>query len=347
MSLARLLYFKVKKSLVFLIGLALLGGAIAAAYTYYTRTELYRAELSFTVTNSSENMGGVSSILSQFGLPSAGNSQINLSKLAYLSRSNRIVNNVLLDMIEANGDSVRIIEIIFNEDLIKQDAKLEEEILNKESILLKGKVDYVDFDNIVTRDEKIVVKRCVKYLVGDTPNSGVVKMFYDDKSGIIELNVETPDEEFSTLVCNKFYQEIQDLYTRSEIEQRAETLDILSNKKDSLESDLASLNLRLGSAQDKLSSVPLYSSKARTASLNTKINVTLVAYGEVVRNYETASFVMQSSKPVFQIINYPIRPLSAVSDSWVKSGVVMSFAIGFLGVFLVIIYNLYVVFERG
>ncbi|MEL6276275.1 MAG: Wzz/FepE/Etk N-terminal domain-containing protein, partial [Bacteroidota bacterium] len=88
-----------------IIAAGLIGGAIGF-YRAWTTPLTYTAELTFMVNeDDGANAGGVGAILGQFGLGGGATSEYNLDKILALSRSRRIIREVLFDSVEINSEA--------------------------------------------------------------------------------------------------------------------------------------------------------------------------------------------------------------------------------------------------
>ena len=75
---------------------------------------------------------------------------------------------------------------------------------------------------------------------------------------------------------------------------------------------------------------------------NRKIQILSLAYGEIIRNLETAKFTLSTKTPFFQLVDEPFKPLLKMKANPIKNGIkggALGVIIGFVLVGVVRFYR--------
>ena len=295
-------------------------------YEAYTTPVTYPATLTYMVNeDEGGGLGGVTSVLSQFGLVGGGNSEYNLDKIVQLSKSNRIIRDVLLTKGEVDGkqdyfanhiihihelhkkwrkDTTGLKEFWFDRDSVQNFSRLENKALYKLIGVIKG-----------NSKQKI---------------EGIYSSKYDETSGILSVNVNSQSEDLSIKLANEFYSRLSSFYIDKTIEKQKATYSIVESKVDSLQKALNSKQYSYLNFDDTHRNMTLKRYNARKLELERDLQVLALAYGEAVKNLEIADFSLKSSTPFFQVLDEPLEPISLNQKSKFKAIIIG----GILGVII-------------
>jgi len=105
---------------------------------------------------------------------------------------------------------------------------------------------------------------------------------------------------------------------------------MLEERADSVKLELAAAEARLARFEDRSSNILLRQNIIRGQELNRQVLILSTLYAEVVKNKETAAFLLANEKPAFNLIDAPLEPLNKTTESWVSALVIG----GLLGVIL-------------
>jgi hypothetical protein len=311
----------------------LIGGLMFSAiffYQAYVEVETYVAELTYTVNEEKGNSaGGVGAILGQFGLGGASGSEHNLDKIIAFGRSRRIVQQVLLDSVKLQGVDDLIANHIINiydyHDYWRE----------------KGEVSLAEFyftdENIdnFSREEVQVLKHLYKFVIGTSQAkiTGITKLDKSEQTGVLSIVTTSKNEELSLYVTSKLYDKLSAFYINQSVEKQLVNHEIISNKSDSVANALSSAEYRLAKSKDRSGNLFQNSDRLMQARLLREVQTLSLLYGELLKNKETAAFVLQTTTPFFQLVDQPLLPLDKSRKSYIKQ-IVFG---GSLGVVLMIL----------
>ena len=120
---------------------------------------VYLAELTFMVNeDEGGGLGGVASILGQFGLGGGSSGKFNLDKILELSRSRKIVSQVLFEEIEVDGKVDYIANHIIDEYAFHEDWEDDTKGL-KDFYFING--EFEEFGRVENRALKLVYTKVI------------------------------------------------------------------------------------------------------------------------------------------------------------------------------------------
>ena len=299
-----------------IVGGVALVAAIVWGYVTWKRPITYTSEITFVVGGEGGGGGSAASILGQFGL--GGTSEYNLEKIVSLARSRRITEGALTD---SSHSPLLIDEIIEVYDLEKEweDNELFQRYLQGER------------DSLVW---SAVLKNVTSLVTGTPSTEGLGSYGYNEDSGILELEVTSESPELSINLNREIYEHLEDYYTRQQRSQPAKNLRIVSMRADSVARELRKVDAAIAGRRD--SRQGLYGARSSTVlqDLERQRTVLSVMYAEVVKNRETASFMLASETPVFDMVDYTRMPISPNKASIVMGVLKGAIFGGFVIVFI-------------
>ena len=304
-------------------------------YKAMTTPDTYTATLTYMVNeDEGGNLGGVSSILSQFGLGGGGNSDFNLDKIVQLSKSRRIINAVLLEKAIVGGKEDYLanhIMRIYSMHKYWKKSKLKDFWFNRDTI------------DVFSRLENIALKAVYGKVVGasNTKVKGLFKSGYSETSGILTISIRSESEDLSKMLAIRIYENLSLFYIDKSIEKQRATYNIVREKRDSIESVLNKTQYLFLKFDDANKGVQLNQYRARKLKLQRDLNVQSIAYAEVLKNLEIADFALKRSTPFFQAIDVPVEPIPLIRESKLKALLLGSFIGGFLSVFFLVVRKLF------
>lgn len=171
----------------------------------------------------------------------------------------------------------------------------------------------------------------------------VLKSSYDDDTGVFTVSFEDKDPVLAQSVVN---------YVVDLLEQRFSELGVDKNKlqKQNLEENIANTYAQMLDLQKQIRDLELsvsniYSPKAAPSITTdiTMVKMELTVQEEIYKNlksqYELLKVQMASEQPVFQILEYAEVPDQKSGPSRGKLCIIITFAGGFLSVFLAFLLN--------
>ena len=137
------------------------------------------------------------------------------------------------------------------------------------------------------------------------------------------------------------YNQVSDFHITETREKPETTYRLLQSKKDSLFAELSLKENQLARAIDSNIGLVSQAASLKIDRLRRDVQFLTVAYSKVLENTEAAEFALQNATPVFQVIDYPIRPLRSNESSPVLMGIVGVILGGFLSILIVFVRRLY------
>lgn len=288
-----------------------LGAIILGVYSYI-QVPKYLASKTFMVNEDSGGggggggIGGAASLLGQFGL-GAGKGGINLDKIIALAKSKRIIGEALLDSSQQPLLANQLIETY----------KLHENW--KESSMLAG----YSFDNtnqdLIARNSAL--NACINLVRGDEKNPGIVSVKFDDETGILQLNASTLKPDLSILLIDAIYDKLSKFYIKEATERPKQNYRLLKDRADSVSTELAIIERQIAKQVDNSKNIMLRADDIKSSKLQRTAQVLTIIYAEVIKNRETALFILKSETPFFQVIDSTKPPISPRSAGVIKPAI--------------------------
>jgi Chain length determinant protein len=311
------------------IAIALVG----MLYKFYTTPKEYTATLTFMV-NEKEGGGGLAgaaSILSSLG--GGGDSKNNLDKILTLSKSMRILQEVMLSKETINGQND-----YFANHIIKEYNF--DNTVWKKSLTLKGfrftKSLYSKNIDSLDTNERSVLKSVYSKIVGTPTVDGLMSNSQSRQTQIMTMNVVTTSDELSVKLCTKIFDKLGNFYVSKTIERELQTFHLVKMKADSIKRLLYGADYATAKFEDSNRGLFMEQVKVPVKQLNRSSNILTLMYGEAIKNLEVSDFAVKNSTPFVQAIDLPFSPLSS-SDNSLKKTLAIAIALGFIVASLLII----------
>ena len=304
----------------------LLAGIVISAlmgyYAYVTRPS-YVAATDFLINEDPTPTPGLGAILGQVGLGGTG-SEYNLEKIVALARTQKIAEAVLLDSAVVDGE----------DDLIVNHLVAAENLVEEWELPADVKVEGDHIAELSPESRKLL-RRVYRYVFVDPAQ--VVRMDLDGGSGILTVSGHSANEDLALTLSERVYARLAQFYTEESVNNRRAAVVKLRNKADSIKSSLESTEYRLAQNYDTRLGISQKRPQVQRSRLEREIAISSVAYGEVIRNLEAASFSLSTSTPFFQVVGEPYLPLPVSRPSVVTNALIGAFvgaglAFGFFAV---------------
>ena len=308
------------------------GLAINAALTPTT----YPAELTFMVNEQQAGINPLSAIAGQFGFGSSNTGDYNLDKIIELSRSMRILSAALFKRYEIKGESDYFINHLIRSEGFHDKWRKDTTGL-KDFLFKRGPESAFD------RVERKALKKVFVKVRGNPKEKvkGLITANYQTETSILSLTAETRRAALSIAFLEEVYNQVSDFHITETREKPETTYRLLQSKKDSLFAELSLKENQLARAIDSNIGLVSQAASLKIDRLRRDVQFLTVAYSKVLENTEAAEFALQNATPVFQVIDYPIRPLRSNESSPVLMGIVGVILGGFLSILIVFVRRLY------
>jgi hypothetical protein len=294
----------------------------------YTKPAYYPATLKFMINETKTS--SISGLLGQFsGL--VGGEEDNMDKILELAKIRRTIRQSLLaqETIDGKNDYLanHLIRIENVHKIWDEDKQLKGFLFQNPNL------------NQLTPLENRAISELQQMLVGSESSKGLFTSSKNKKTGIMNFNLTTQNEQLSISLINSIYSSLSDFYIASTIRKEKESYDILSAKKDSIENLLKSNDFASAQHEDRSNSLLLNVDKVPAKRYSRNNQVLSALYAEVVKNTELAEFALKTATPYITLIEEPIPPILPLRKGKLTS--IITFAL--LGLFL---GGLFVIFRK-
>lgn len=303
-------------------------------YNFYLKNKnviKYEAELSFLVNSDEQSSNMFGGLLGQIGIGGAANKGTPSQKILKIAQSRKITEKVLFQEIEINGTKQLIGNYIialyqyFNDE--------------KDTTLFQYKFKkFSDNDFAYNSALKYLHKKIVQ------DESSIVTINYDEDYDLFNIYTATPDEVFSIILAEAYFNVLSLEYEKITTEKQYIMVQTLERKKDSVYSALSGKENYSAQLADK-KGIILFQDRLPQQRTQRDLMVLGAMYQELVKNYEAASFNLENKMPVFQALDYPIRPLSKIGRGRLMATIKGAVIGGLIMVLLLVIFKMYLEFK--
>lgn len=294
--------------------------------------DMYKAKLSFMVNEDESSVNGIGVVLGQFGF-GGGNSGNNYEKIMDIARSNKLLEQVLMEkaFLEGQNDYIGnyIIQLYEYHDYWEEDSLMEEFVYTTTNLSSKAAI--------------VATKKLVSLLRGDPKDQDsnpLLSIEYDDESTILEIYAVTEFPDLSVELAKVWYDKVLTFYVKNSTERQQKTLDELTIKSDSIYNLLVGSETGLAKGSDKMGLIKAVDNLP-TAQQSRNMKIYSSMYAEVIKNKETTEFILKNKTPYFQAIDIPTMPLKKVSKrGWFICSIIGCLAGALLSVGFIVGYDL-------
>ena len=286
----------------------------------YMMPKTYSAKLTFMLSEENGNSGGLGGISAYIGL-GGNSSNYNLEKIDALLKSRTIIQKSLFEKIIINDEDDYIANHIIKKYGYHEKWKGSESM---NSFLFKNS-DISSF----TRSENSALKTIYRKFIG---KEGILNTMIDGKTEIMTLEVKTNEENFSLLLVESLFDNLSKFYIDRTVERQKQSYKVTMHRSDSLRNVLDKLQFQFLKYKDTQRNLSLIQYTAKELKYQRELQTIASVYGETRKNLEIAEFALQRIKPFFQVIDYPIEPLSPNKGigTYIKNAIIGFFLGGFV-----------------
>jgi hypothetical protein len=317
---------------------AFLGFVIGFLYAYTSKVK-YNATLSYVLEDdkgaTGGSGGGLSSIVSQFGIDLGGsaNGAFAASNIGELIKSRSIVESTLLRRININGKNTTIADYYIEEFKLNESWK---KSANLNAINFIAKKERKDFSRL----EDSILNEFYKDL---TNKEKLIISQVDKKVSITNLQVISTSEKFSKLFCESLAQEVTDYYIKTKTQKGKINVDILQKQVDSVRYELSRALNGVATATDNVfyanPSLMIKQAPIKNKMVDVEANKAILT--QLVIQLEMAQVSLRKETPLIQILDKPIFPLERIKIGKAKSAVIGGTVFAFLTIISLIAGSLY------
>lgn len=268
----------------------------------------YTAEIRFLVEgDSGGGMTGIGGLLGSFGFNKGAKN--NPFKIIEVAKSKSMISDVIF----SKENDFLANEIITAYKLDERWAESNPEMLglrfNKDSI-----------ENFSEQERRAFLS-VYKFIIGtqNSEENALMRISVNDDSGIFMINSTSIDEHISLHLTNNTYDLLKLFFEEKIVEDKSNTVALLKEKLDSLESVIGRKTLQIARFDDRNRGIYSNEAEYQKRKLELEIQGLTAAYTETWKNYEVAEYNYKTSKPLFLLIDKPYAPLSSSSPSLIMN----------------------------
>jgi len=298
-------------------------------YQTYKTPITYTSELTFMMNeDDGGGFGALGGLAASFGFGGGGGGEFNLEKMLSLLKSRNIIQQGLFEKTEIDGK----VDFFANHLIREYDYHKKWE----ESENLKGFIFKNDKVEEFSRIEYQALKNVYAKVIGSAKTPGILSSNINEDTGIMTLNIESVNEHLSIKLLHSLFEKLSTFYVDKTIEKQQQTYEITKTKADSLLGVMNYTQNRLLKLKDSNRNTTLNQYRSEELKLERDYQISLIAYGEAIKNKEIADFSLKSKTPFIQSIDLPIPPLKPNKTliTYIKQIIIG----GILGVFLAIAF---------
>lgn len=311
-----------------IVSIALLAGVLSYVNAYLS-APTYSADITFMVNEDNGAGGGgggaAAAVLGQFGF-GGKSSEFNLDKIVALSKSQSIISKALID---SSNNPLIGNEIITHYDLHKD---------WEDSDLLK---DYNFGSNSKNESFHKAIRAVSNRVKGNEKVKALLNTSYEEETGILRIRVNTVDAKLSYRLAYGIYEQLSCFYIMEATEGPSQNFKLLSQRADSVYNELMKLQKNIARLQDRSQSLFLKNDQLKLQDLRLQAEILATMYGEIVKNRETAQFILKTKTPFFQVVDRTQLPISSTPKALKRKFAVGAILGGLLTAFGMILFYMY------
>ncbi|MDB4161954.1 Wzz/FepE/Etk N-terminal domain-containing protein [Bacteroidia bacterium] len=303
------------------------GIVVAFSVTFeLLKKPLYTANYRFLVTENEGGGGSVSAILGQFGMMGVDNGgSVNQGRLLLIGKSYPILSQLILEDAFFEGDSNKLASHIIR----TQNLDTSWITIIDEGPRINSPID----TTTLTYNE--VMKSLVSYIV-KTEDPAFFDLSIDKKTNVLKIAFSSNSAELSWILATRLYDLLSNHYVEKTTGSQKYNYELLTHKKDSIYELLVSAEQNFAKTTDRSRGFVLAQDRVPSLENRRKIEIYSQMYSELLTRQQTAEFMLFTSTPIFQVLDYPLLPLSN-SNQIMPLNIIIFGIVGFIFFSLVFI----------
>jgi len=273
---------------------------------------MYKSRLTFALDDAGNSgAGGFASLASQFGLNVGGNSDIfSGDNIIEIIKSRRMIERVLLSTDTFNNKPSTLIEYYLEISGKRKDNK---------------KFADTHFPSNANRTAFTYLQDSILNVVYREMSKNFIDAQKPDRRlNIYEINITSPDEQFSKVMTERLVNETNAYYTELRTKKAKSTLEALENRIDAMKTGLNSSITSRATVKDANLNPVFEASQVPVVQQQAQMEVYSAAYAEIFKNLEVARFQYLNNIPLLQIIDAPEYPMEKIKVSRLKSALLFA-----------------------
>lgn len=290
----------------YILGIVGFIGCVSGYLYAWSKKPIYKATTTFVLEdgrNSGSQYSGLAA-LAGISMGGAGGGLFMGDNLLELYKSRTMLQKTLLSYGLFDGKK----DLLINR-YIKINKLRESWVKNKKLKNLNFQIPY----NQYTRAHDSIMTA----IIGNINKSYLTVSKPDKKLGIIDVDVKSPDEQFSKNFNDRVVENVNQFYIETKTKKQLSNIRILQRQADSVR---AVLNVSIGGTASALDANPNANPALqilRVPSQRRQIDVqsNSAIYAEIVKNLEMAKLTARQDAPLIQVVDVPLYPLSVQRSS--------------------------------
>lgn len=312
-----------------LVMMLCIGGLL---YNLFSKEPEYRATLTCILSDDhSGGMGGLGSVLGQFGLPSSSG-KYNIDKLLEIAKSRTIASNAILTDVTINGRTDLLGNFLIEAYALDQkwEAKNPEmegfrfQQTNKKGLNAKA---------------NFALKHLHQLIVGTSNDrsEALLQMDYGKTDYVMSFSTTALDSDIAILTSQLMFERLKEFYIFQATEKYQTSYEVLKSKRDSLATAYQRTEYQIAKFKDQSANTFEYRNNVTLSNLSTESLGLKLALSEVEKSLAVAEMALKNSTPMIQLIDEPIGPLAPLPKPLLRT-IIVGGVIG-LGLYLAIIFS--------
>lgn len=296
----------------------ILGFIIGFLIAHFT-PKVFTAKTTFILKDDQDaGPSQMTAALSAFGISSGARGQQNYDKIVSIGKSRSIIYDCLLHTLP---DS----QLIAN--------AYQEEIDFKKDHIIPVVDSFDNLDNPSKNRLNGIYKELLK--------ESLVSVSYEQNSNVLSCSSKSRNADVAYHFNKRHYQAINDYYIEQAIKKYRKNVRDIKVKVDSVKAELDRQLFALAKKTDNSGNIYYSQDKVELLKLQQQVEITGSLYTEVLKNYESASFLLSTVTPSFSILDAQHLPLTGYKPKTYIMGAKVAVVFGFLIVLLLVVQKLY------
>lgn len=316
-------------------------GAIIGLLIATNRKPTYTAVLTFAMDEDKGGGGGglsgalglASSLGLDLGGGGASGGAFAAGNLAELMKSQYIIEKVLLEPIQIEGDNISLAEYYIRFNKLRENWKNKPDLANIQFIISDDRSKFsLQQDSIL----HILHKKL-------TSVDNLIIKQKDKKVSILTIEVISNNELFSKVFCETLASETSSFYIETKSKKARINTNILQNQADSIKKELNISISKVAEESDNVynlnPSLNIKGAPSKKRQINVTANVEVLK--QIMIQLELSKINLRKETPLIQIIDRPILPLEKDKLSRLISALIGGATTSFFYIFILIINIFY------
>jgi hypothetical protein len=271
--------------------------AIFGYFIAHFDDETFDAEVTFVIEDNeaSSPLGGLGGLASQFGVDLGGSSNaFSQGNIEELVLSRRLIEDALLNTAIVDGKEDKLIHHFLSISEIDQNW-------------MESQFAELRFPN---DKQRFTFKHdSIMNIAYKSISSSNIFIGFKNETNIMSLKVNCPNEDFSLHFVEALITKLDKFYVTFETAKSQSNLEFISNRADSVLTELQSAELFYADYKDSNFGVKKSKGFLQELRLERNVQILNIMYAEVVKNLELTKFTSLNQKPLISIIDSPKLPL--------------------------------------